>query len=88
VVLRAASVPAPTLSGSEDTVVRKNCTTLMQRGLRGCTRREVRPVRSVPRLCLIGLNGASGVGPREQIHGRIGKFGPQRRVWLASIVVE
>lgn len=88
-VLRAASVPAPTLSGSEDTVVRKNCTTLMQRGLRGCTRREVGPVRSVPRLCLIGLNVPLALGRASRFMGGSGSSGPKEecgwpRLWWSS----
>jgi NAD(P)-dependent dehydrogenase (short-subunit alcohol dehydrogenase family) len=43
-------------------VVRKNSTTLMQRGPRGCTRGEVRSGRSVPQLGSIGRNDAAGVG--------------------------
>ena len=42
-------------------VVRKNCTTLMQRGPGGCTRGEVRSRRRAPRLGLVGRNDASGV---------------------------
>jgi hypothetical protein len=45
----------------EKSVVRKNSTTLMQRGPRGCTRGEVRSGRSVPQLGLIGGNDAGGV---------------------------
>jgi hypothetical protein len=46
----------------EGTVVRKNSTTVMQRGPRGRTRGEVRSVRSALQLGLIGRNDAFGVG--------------------------
>jgi len=42
-------------------VVRKNSTTLMQRGPRGCTRGEVRSIQDAPQLGLIGRNDASDV---------------------------
>jgi hypothetical protein len=44
------------------TVVRKNSTTVMQRGSRSGTRGEVRSGRSVPQLGSIGRNDAAGVG--------------------------
>jgi hypothetical protein len=52
--------------GKLDIVVRKNSTTVMQRGPEGCTRGEVHSGQSVPQRGLIDQNDASDVAPARE----------------------
>ena len=63
---------SPKAANPEAAVVRKNSTTLMQRGPRGCTRGEVHSIQDALQLGLIGRNDTSDVANARDHRGRYG----------------